>query len=323
MYHINHFSWVKVPNVGMLLLTDLGGTALTNTISIGATVQMIQRAKGLSVKAITDNERIISKSTYYRFVNETSHIPADRFMQLLGRLELTLQEFDFILHHYQLPPVEQLLQQIQRAIGAQDNLQLRQLQARASQLAKVTHAHRYDQLTTLTRLALHHLTTPHQPLDQSLETALNAMIQDLLNLQLWSKYDLMLCSQIFTSLAPAQQTILLTAAHKSFHKYQQLTDESLTFMTFLANQLFSAVHNNQPQLITQIYQMMTTLTLPAKQLVPPLLLKFCRGIVDDLTKQDQSLDACKQALAIVRCLHVQYWDTVFQDVLNDLRSSSN
>ena len=281
---------------------------------------MIQHAKGLSVNDVTNNERIISKSTYYRFINGHSNISADRFLQLLGRLELTLQEFDFILHHYQIPPVEQLLQQIQNAVAKQRIDELRKLEQQADQLFHATHAHRYYQLLTLTHLALHHLTTPQRALGSTLQVALDGLIQDLLNLQLWSKYDLMLCSQIFTTLTSEQQTVLLTTANKSFHKYQRLTDETLTFMTFLANQLFVAVHAKQPRLITKIYHIMTTINFPPDQLVPALLLKFCQGITEYITKPNQPLTACNQALDIVHCLHIQYWDTIFQNVLLDLKT---
>ncbi|MCK8449392.1 transcriptional regulator [Lactiplantibacillus plantarum] len=295
-------------------------SSLSNSASIGATVKMVQHAKGLSVNDVTNNERIISKSTYYRFINGHSNISVVCFLQLLERLELTLQEFDFILHHYQIPPVEQLLQQIQNAVAKEDIGELWKLKKQIDKLFNATHAHRYQQLLTLTHLALHHLETPQQALDSTLRAALDGLIQDLLNLQLWSKYDLMLCRQIFTTLTPEQQIILLTSANKSFHKYQRLTDEALTFMTFLANQLFVAVHDKQPKLITKIYPIMTTINFPSDQLVPALLLKFCQGITDYVTKPNQPLTACRQALDIVHCLHIQYWDTIFQNVLLDLKT---
>ncbi|MCG5036771.1 transcriptional regulator [Lactiplantibacillus plantarum] len=213
-----------------------------------------------------------------------------------------------------------MLQQIQNAVAKEDIGELWKLKKQIDKLFNATHAHRYQQLLTLTHLALHHLETPQQALDSTLRAALDGLIQDLLNLQLWSKYDLMLCRQIFTTLTPEQQIILLTSANKSFHKYQRLTDEALTFMTFLANQLFVAVHDKQPKLITKIYPIMTTINFPSDQLVPALLLKFCQGITDYVTKPNQPLNACSQALDIVHCLHIQYWDTIFQNVLLDLKT---
>ncbi|MDV9115869.1 transcriptional regulator [Lactiplantibacillus plantarum] len=291
---------------------------------IGTTINKIRKLKSLKIKDITNNGQILSKSAYYRFVNGESNIQATQFMNLLFRLNTSLKEFEFIHNDYQLPKVEQILQLVLTAASKQDIHTLKKLSSQAKNNFSKTNSYQYQHLLITIELFIHKLegiqvgiTNPS--LTPDLQTGVDNIVHYLLNLELWSEYDIVICNNIYFAISVNQRSILLNTAIKCFKKYQTFTSETSQFFMFLSNLIFLDVQTSQVKNIPSIYNNMCNIPLSPNWTTEPLVLKFCQGLNDYLLGIDRSLTYCENAINIASELQVSVWVQNFTLILDTFK----
>lgn len=76
----------------------------------GPTIREIRRNKKIRANEVF--EGIVSKSFYYNFEQGRHEIGAEKFQQILTRLEISFSEFDYIHHDFQIDLQQTMYQQI-------------------------------------------------------------------------------------------------------------------------------------------------------------------------------------------------------------------
>lgn len=288
---------------------------MTDFHNLGSTVDKLKKLRSISFKELTNNGEIISKSAYYRFAKNETDIHSDQFMVLLDRLNITMKEFEFIRNGYQLPKIETLTQEMAVAVGQANITALNKLGIQSKQLYQETNLIQYHHLAITINLYINRIQSTVVQKSLVLSTESQSGIKEithyLLNLDLWSAYDIVLCNNVFFDISANNRNILIHSASKSFHQYRQFTSETSQFFTFLVNQLFLDIELGQFKHIPTIFKRMTEIKLLPGWTTEPLLLRFCQGFNDYVTEADQSLDHCREAIHIANELQVNQWIQTF------------
>lgn len=157
----------------------------------GTLLKKIRQEKGLSQKDIY--EGIMTRQTYYLIETNASMPSFDKFLMILEKLFISVDEFLFLLDPESFPTENHLYHQLSQAVFKKDTERLSLLTERSQQLYTSTNNKKYAHLTMITQ-AMSYLNSEQIESD-SIDTLKKLMLpikQYLLGIDRWYLYELKL-----------------------------------------------------------------------------------------------------------------------------------
>lgn len=119
----------------------------------GTLLKKIRQEKGLSQKDIYED--IMTRQTYYLIETNASMPSFDKFLMILEKLFISVEEFLFLLDPESFPAENHLYHQLSQAVFKKDKDRLISLAEKSKQLYVTTNNKKYDHLNLITQAMLY------------------------------------------------------------------------------------------------------------------------------------------------------------------------
>lgn len=157
----------------------------------GTLLKNIRQEKGLSQKDIYDG--IITRQAYYLIETNTSMPSFDKFLLILERLFISVDEFLYALDPEVFPTENHLYHQLSQAVFKKDTQQLTSLIAQSQTLYNTTKNKKYYHLNLITQsMALLNLEQSESDTIDCLKELMDPIKQYLIGIDKWYLYELKL-----------------------------------------------------------------------------------------------------------------------------------
>lgn len=186
----------------------------------GTLIKTIRQEKGLSQKDVYDG--IMTRQSYYLIENNISFPAFDKFLLILEKLFLTVNEFLDILDSSLFPNENQLYFQLSQAVLKKDQLTLQLLIRTATQLYQETQNKKYEHFQLIARamLQLNFPAADHAKLEDC-QSLMEPIKNYLLAVDNWYLYELKLLNNALYCFNLSEACSLVLLVVKKIDTYPQ------------------------------------------------------------------------------------------------------
>lgn len=273
---------------------------------IGQTIAKIQKMKGIKVTELIDN--IVSRSEYYRFINGQTQLAVDVFFQLLDRLHITLEEFQYINNDFQRSDFFLYQDKIADLLSNHQATELHQLSEEIKQRHGSDPNSKYQHLAIQAELSSDYL------LHQFHSEKADPLVKYFSHLEYWSQYDITLflnCIFAFSNKAIDQ---FLQVLMKDINKYMYYPSEMSLVVQIHVILAFLAIEKKQIQKLELLTGSLNQIKLSPNQLLERLLRQYINGAVSYIhghpTEGQPQMDS---AIATLDHYQMERWTNKLKD----------
>lgn len=288
---------------------------------LGAVIDTIRKAKSIPVMKLIDNTNVISTSQYYRFAKDATKTSIVRFYRLLDRLNIPIEEFEFIRKLQSTSEFDKLSKKILQVfygqLSPQEKIkQLTSLDNRAQSLFIKSDLVKFKHLKIISDLLISRLSPDGQ--NDTVTAEITEVTQYLLQLTHWTHYDITLFNNVMFAIPNDARKTLLASALKNestFAQYNKLVSEQFTLVM---NSLILSLSANHIQQVLDEIKQLHTIVLEPSWTQEHFILYFCDGLRAHLEGEDKTLIQCKDALQFAQKIQAANLIAFFQQVMTIL-----
>ncbi|MCA5014014.1 MULTISPECIES: helix-turn-helix domain-containing protein [unclassified Enterococcus] len=175
----------------------------------GSLIKKIRIEKGLSQKNVYSG--IMTRQTYYLIESNVSMPSFDKFLLILEKLFLSVEEFLNLLDPEYFPAENQLYYELSHAVFKKDKAYLETLKQLADQRYQTTKNEKYYHLFLITQAMLQiNFTNEETPQNPSLQQLMSPIKNYLIGVDKWYLYELKLLNNSLYCFSPSEAIALGT-----------------------------------------------------------------------------------------------------------------
>ncbi|BAP85380.1 transcriptional regulator [Paucilactobacillus hokkaidonensis JCM 18461] len=236
-------------------------------MKIGSLVKQIRQSKKIPTETIYRD--IMSKSMYYKFENSKNDITSSNLLIILDRLNMSLKEFEYLIHDGLLPAYQESFQRMYSAIYRQDVDDLQELHqsTKLNQKKKLRTEDRH--LQTLVELYIEKLSG--QPLDSKKVDIIKTY---LLKCDSWYYYEWSLFNNSIFIFDVATIDALFDQTFNNLETYESHNALGNESVLFVANLLSLLIQQQQIELANKYLKSLNLIKVPETAVFETILIKF-------------------------------------------------
>jgi len=290
---------------------------------IGATLEQIRIMKGITVTSIAKGSNY-SRTNYYKLIRTNdADMMTKTFFAMLDQLTVTLDEFEYIKAHNQLPPFERWTRDMQQAFNnpkfstTDKVMALQQIKQQAQTEYEGSHITKFRHLVIMVDLFMNRLQA--SPMGPALKKEAAEISKYLAKVNTWTHYDIVLFSNTMFAIPDAIQTSLLHSVFKNKDNYQDYPALISEIFMFTTNLVILGIQRHQPHQVHDRVMNLKQLTLQPDAALERIILQFCEGLDDYLSKSDLTMTKCTTAIQMTQQLGMPKWTALFNNVLDETK----
>lgn len=186
----------------------------------------LRKAKKIPIKLIIGED--ISNSQYHRFVSNKSDITLDKFLIMLRRINVSMDEFLFLTYDHNDSLQEGMIE-IKNAFIKQNNVELEFLSEKYEDLFSKTNLLMYQHLADISECLLKKL------MNEDYMTSDSSIERYLLNVETWGHYELVLFNNTFFMFNYQSILVFIKQIPKVIERYREMVKTSNLLITVYSN----------------------------------------------------------------------------------------
>jgi HTH-type transcriptional regulator, SHP2-responsive activator len=303
------------------LILNAGGIRMNN---YGATLRVIRKQKGLSMKELSDG--ICSVSFLSKFEREDSDITLGLFTRILEKLMMSIDEFLYIHNNYQTNLLEQFFKDVSIAYNKRDSAKLKALKELEMKKWQQLQVNTYYYNVLL--IQVYEMIVDRKALDGDVkEEDIRLLSEYLFRVEVWGYYEFMLYNATLLFLQPAMVVQLSrTAYDKSnrYRNYKKVNDVIITIMMNTIVYLLGPVNHFNRKLesqaeVIEFFSYLETLAMPETHLFERVSLLYLHGSFELKSgNEDVGLAKFQQAIQILTDLGSNRFATHVEQYLEQI-----
>ncbi|MDH6363679.1 Rgg/GadR/MutR family transcriptional activator [Enterococcus sp. PF1-24] len=239
--------------------------------NLGKAIDFIRVGKNLSIKALTDG--IVSRSQYYRIINNQSDMSTFIFFKLLDRINVTLEEIVFIGNTFNENTFNEIILEAKKASENENIDKLKDLIEYSRSLYKNTKMEKYKQVCMMVGLLKKKLEGNKECYDA------NYIQQYLLELDFFTHYDLVLYINTSFSFSTKNNRILTNRIIKTVSKYNYLKLAESEIVKILVNMIIAEFEEKEREEILRYTEFLVNIEIRNEFILEKCMQKFFEGIL--------------------------------------------
>ncbi|WP_421017331.1 Rgg/GadR/MutR family transcriptional regulator [Furfurilactobacillus cerevisiae] len=237
------------------------------------------------IPAIEVYQNIISKNMLYKFEHGQSDITMTRFLSLLKRINMSIQEFEFLSTEKAYESLNKNFIDLQKhslnAFNRGNILILKECREITFSAWKSNRDERYQRLLAQMNVELNIL-NGHHGNNKDIKIITNY----LFSCDTWYAYEWNLFTNIATELNAETDFLLLTRIIRKFAAFCKSSNSSNDDYTLcICNVLFACIEQRNIILAEKTYHILKSEQIPQTEILPNILITFFDGIFDVLCKR--------------------------------------
>lgn len=273
-----------------------------------------RKSKNIPIKHIIGEQ--ISESQYHRFIKGKSEISFSKFLYLLDRMNITLEEFSYTALNYTDPLKEGMIS-IKQSFEKQDIYSLTNLKEEFKLKGQETKQIKYIHLSCVCSCLISKI---------NIETAdtskgeLNLLIKYLMRVENWGRYELVLFNNTFFLYDVKSIQVLFKSALKLSEKYNSIYSNTLEITKLYSNLILFFLENNEKKFAISIIDNLDLLEIHNESIYEKILVKYWKLIKMYCIDNDKSsLETIYQLfdfLIVIECFEIKHMlESILQFVI--------
>lgn len=274
-------------------------------------VSHIRKSKNITIDETIGKK--FSRSSYYRYINGTSDLYSQSFLDILKNLNVSLSEIEFISNQYAEPEDKIIMKRIKISFERKDLNELNFLQEKADNLFKSNSNIVYKHLESLIYILTHRLSK--KDIDIQKTTLFNYLIKT----ETWSRYELVLFNNsLFYFNKQSVEQILPRAINKLslYHKINPYANEAIRLITNAVIFFLKEYDTNQAIKYINVAE---NFSLTEEQLYEKLLVKLLSSIKKILTGDPEGHASINTYLDIMKELDMKNLEQMTNSLIQNLK----
>lgn len=286
---------------------------------IGETIDKVRKMKGMSVTSLTDD--LVSRSEYYKFAAGKIQLTTPIFFDILCRLNVSLDEFEFIYQKENPSAFNVLIRKMMTAFYSNDQNALYELVLTTDRLYKENHISKFRHLTIMTKLFLNRL--QQKDPNELLSLEITELVHYFSQLQFWTHYDIGLFNNTMFALPQDARVTLSNSVVKNFQDYENYSTKSSEIILFINNVIILSIATNHLSDVPKLVDDLHTIKLQDDWALERLIVKFYDGILDFLKKSNHPKEKCENVVSLTKQIGLSKWTAQFADILKNTEAEVN
>ncbi|WP_314065349.1 Rgg/GadR/MutR family transcriptional regulator [uncultured Vagococcus sp.] len=247
-------------------------------MKLGETIELVRKGKGISIKDVIGNQ--ISRSAYYRFVNDEADTSTSNLNYLLDTLNISLEELGNLGYSGENVDLQQISYQIKDAFEGKN----------VEKLQQIKKLYRGNEFFTSKE---HHLFCLADILIRRLENKKidiyeNDLYQYLISIESWTHYEIVLYNNIMYAFPPEVNKLILEKAIIGMKEYSLKTRYKNELFRLLANSVILFLFSNDIKEAWKYVLKMNEVSLTEDAIFERIMKVIINGIVEKIL--DPSLE---------------------------------
>lgn len=244
-------------------------------------------------------------------MNDQSAVTASTFMTLLNQLNVTVEEFSYIQNNYKLGAHELLEKEMKENFIIGNINRITQCQKEAKELYKNTGMEKYNHIYLVSILLINRLKKETYNL-----YSINVLKDYLLNLNVYTYYDLRLFTSIFFAFSKELNEAVITKILKNASTYSQLNHYGSDVAKILCNMIIFELESGDFKSAKKYLKILETVTIESEHILERILKNFFKGVnevFDD--KFSSGRKRMEENIHFLKVIKNNYY-YVLEDVMN-------
>ncbi|UQS82094.1 hypothetical protein MOO45_07900 [Bombilactobacillus folatiphilus] len=274
---------------------------------IGQTIAKIQKMKNIKVTELIDG--IVSRSEYYRFINGQTQLAVDVFFQLLDRLHVTLDEFQYIDNDFQRSDFFLYQDKISDLLTFKKASELHELSE------EIKSKYGKDSNSKYQHLAIQAELSSDLILNETHPEKAEPLVKYFDNLEYWSQYDITLFLNCIFAFSNTSIDHFLKSLMKDINNYIYFPGEMSVVVQIHIVLCFLAIVKRLLIKLDVLDTSLNQIDLSPNQLTERVLRDFINGAVSYFHGQlKEGLNQMNKAIEIFTKYDMRRWSTRLIDM---------
>lgn len=260
-------------------------------MEIGELIDYTRKQKGLTIKDVCGD--FVSRSVYNRFVNNRADTSVTNLTYMLSRINVYFDELKAFDYPKDVNVISQIMDEVRNAFMKKDVEELIRLESLCN-LVKGRDGIKYEHLSSLCQLLIARLK------NETLETRETKIYQYLINMQTWTRYELVLFNNCMFAFTPEFIEITLEKALLGINHYKEFRDGKSECFRMLTNAIVFFIQHDRMNLIWKYIDKINSFSLEEEMFFEKNLKLVINGIWECLRGNKKGEEMLKKAQLVCK-----------------------
>jgi Rgg/GadR/MutR family transcriptional activator len=248
---------------------------------LGSIFKGLRISKGMKPKEVYKG--VMSRTNYWRFENGETETSFEAVFKVLRKINVDLTEFICAMPEVRTFDYEKMIYDREKFFFNQDIEALEIMATEFENLFEQSHSVKFHHAYCVTLLLIRRLNG-----NKPLMSQYKPLHEYLFKCEYWTNYEVLLFSSIMYTFKFSDVHILFNRARKGIHRYPDMHRSWKDEVTMLLNYLSLCIQNDDVVNISEIYQILDSLTFDEKSLYNRVLTKWAKSIIKGYLSKDLS-----------------------------------
>lgn len=274
------------------------------------TINYLRKAKNVKVDDIIGSN--ISHSQYHRFINGESDISLEKFMYILSKLNVQIEEFIFLTDYNELTNVNDYMFKIRTAFEQRNDKSLTKISEELEKLFKDTNIDKYNHLESLCNVLIKRLAGVKEAIDGS-------KIQNyLFEVEVWTHYEIVLFNNTFFLFDPEVVRILLGIVKKRFVKFNDYSPHVRELVSLFSNIIIYIIQHQGANKALYVIDELDRINVKPEHVYELTIIKFWKSVKECLIGNSKARTEIAKIIDFLEFIGDNHLKSLFNNLVSYL-----